>query len=316
MFRSRMGFELNTALFLQQAHADGCSFTRTATLGHQTLFLRYDAIRAHFPALDAVALDRERYADRLLREAFGAHEVTSFDASDFEGATVVHDMNRPIAAEWHGRFDAVIEMGSLEHIFNFPVAIENLMRITAVGGRLFIVTPANNHFGHGFYQFGTDLFYRLLCAANGFEIERAYAFEHRYFGPEMGACGPWHEARDPAVVGVRPIVIGENPMLLMIRARRIAVEAGVLTIPQQSDYSAMWKGHADSAPAPGPAPPPSGGLKAAARTFLQTRCSGLYHWITTARFRRLREGQRRTEHALGGSRCFRRTEMQGDSPVS
>ncbi len=308
-----MGFELNTALFLQQAHGDGCVFTRTATLGHQTLFLRYDSLRAHFPALDAVALDRERYADRLLREAFCAQEVTSFDASDFEGATVVHDMNRPIAAEWHGRFDAVIEMGSLEHIFHFPNAIENLMRMTAVGGRLFIVTPANNHFGHGFYQFGTDLFHRLLCPANGFEIERMYAFEHRYFGPEMGDCGPWFEVRDPAEVGTRPIIIGENPMLLMLRARRTAAEAGVLTTPQQSDYAVMWKGVEGGPPLP--ATPAPGGLKGSARNFLQTHCPGLYHCIVSARFRRLRERQRRAEQTLAGSPCFVPTKIRGDSPT-
>ncbi len=312
-----MGLELNTALFLKQAFADGCTFTRTATLGHQTLFLRWDAICEHFPKLDPVATERARYADQFLRDAFGCKEVTSFDASAFEDANVVHDMNLPIAPEWHDRFDAVLEMGSLEHIFNFPVAITNLMQMTSVGGSLFIITPANNHFGHGFYQFGSDLFYRLLCPANGFKIERMYAFEHRYFGPEMGNCGPWHEVRDPAEAGGRPIIIGENPMLMMIRARRIAADAGVLKIPQQSDYSAMWQKAEAAAPASAAAVagPARGGWKGAARSVLQRHFPKTYTWILSARFRRLREHQRRTEHSLAGSPGFKPTELRGDSPT-
>jgi hypothetical protein len=307
-----MGLELNTALFLKQAHAEGCSFAQTATLGHQTLFLRWEAVREHFPALAPDFGDR--YADRFLCEAFGCERVTSFDASDFEGATVMHDMNLPIAARWHGRFDAVIEMGSLEHIFHFPTAIANLMQMTRVGGRLFIVTPANNYLGHGFYQFGPDLFHRLLCAANGFAIERMYAFEHRYLGPEIGRCGPWYAVRDPAEVGARPIVLSADPMLLMIRARRTEARAGVVATPQQSDYAARWKG----APVPAAPAAPAMAAPAAAgkvRAFLQTHCGGLYARIMHARFRRHRERQRRTEFTLDGSPCFERTELRGDSPT-
>lgn len=310
-----MGLELNTALFLKQAHEDGCSFERTATLGHQTFFLRWDAMQTHFPALNPNA--GWRYADPFLEAAFGCKEVTSFDASDFEGASVVHDMNLPLPTAWHARFDAVIEMGSLEHIFNFPVAIHSLMQMTKVGGSLFIVTPSNNYLGHGFYQFGPDLFHRLLSAANGFKIERFYGFEHRYFGPEMGQSGPWYEVLDPAQVRARPIVISDNPMLLMIRARRVEAKIGPLVIPQQSDYSAMWQ-NAASGPTPAatsPSTPATGGWKVAARRILQTKFEGLYGKIMHERFRRHREKQRQSEHTLAGSPCFKRTELRGDSPA-
>ena len=38
------------------------------------------------------------------------------------------------------------------------------------GGVLYIATPANNHCGHGFYQFSPELFFSLLSPKNGFEI--------------------------------------------------------------------------------------------------------------------------------------------------
>jgi hypothetical protein len=47
----------------------------------------------------------------------------------------------------------VIETGSLDHIFNFPVAISNLMQMTRVGGSVFLTTVANNLCGHGFSGF-------------------------------------------------------------------------------------------------------------------------------------------------------------------
>lgn len=307
-----MGLELNTALFLKQAMADGCRFSDTATLGRQTFFLRGEAVSEHFPTLKNRAW--ERYAESFLRAAFDCETVTSFDASPYEQASVVHDMNLPVALEWHERFDAVLDIGSLEHIFHFPTAISNLMRMTKVGGRLFLTTPCNNHFGHGFYQFGPDLFFRLLSPANGFKIERMYVFEHRFFGPEMGCCGPWFAVRDPAQARCRPIVIGKNPMLLLVRARRVAAAAGVLAIPQQSDYSAMWTG-TPTAQSTGHAAG-AGRARGFAARFLKVYCAGLYRRIASARFRLLREGQRRTEHSLGNAQCFEKTKLRGDSPAS
>jgi hypothetical protein len=78
------------------------------------------------------------------------------DASPYEGADTIHDMNTPVPEAWHGRYDVVIDSGSLEDIFNFPVAIANLANMLRVGGTIFVTTPANNLMRHGFYQFSPD----------------------------------------------------------------------------------------------------------------------------------------------------------------
>jgi hypothetical protein len=54
------------------------------------------------------------------------------DASPYEGADTIHDMNTPVPEAWHGRYDVVIDSGSLEDIFNFPVAIANLANMLRV----------------------------------------------------------------------------------------------------------------------------------------------------------------------------------------
>lgn len=98
-----------------------------------------------------------------LARALGAGNVSSCDFSGYEKATLIHDLNVPIGPEWHERFDMVIDGGTLEHVFNFPVAIANCMNLVKTGGHLLLFSPSNNMCGHGFYQFSPELFFRVLA---------------------------------------------------------------------------------------------------------------------------------------------------------
>ncbi len=40
-----------------------------------------------------------------------------------------------------------------------------------LGGHFISVTFANNFLGHGFHQFSPELYFRVFCPANGFEVE-------------------------------------------------------------------------------------------------------------------------------------------------
>ena len=77
-------------------------------------------------------------------------------------------MNLPIGDDLKRKFSVVIDGGTLEHVFNFPVAIKNCMQMLDVGGHFFVHTMANNFMGHGFYQFSPELFYRVFSPENGF----------------------------------------------------------------------------------------------------------------------------------------------------
>ena len=121
---------------------------------------------------------KRRAVVETLFQSLGASSVDSMDNSDFEGARLVHDLNQPIPADWKGRYDAVIDGGTLEHVFNFPVALRNVMEMVQPGGRLFIHNCANNLCGHGFYQFSPELFFRVLSPANGFQMQHCVAVEY------------------------------------------------------------------------------------------------------------------------------------------
>jgi SAM-dependent methyltransferase len=104
---------------------------------------------------------------------FGA--VETLDISAFEGAGITHDMNEPIPAELFGEFDFILDGGTLEHVFNVPVAMENLFQMLRPGGRLIGVNPLNGAPGHGFYQFSPELVFGFWKRRCGCRVHRCLA---------------------------------------------------------------------------------------------------------------------------------------------
>jgi hypothetical protein len=234
-----MGIDWNTARFLVAARSSGVAFDRTATIGRHHIFVAPTEIDELFrefnvrPCVKQSGTSGSGFADELF-EALGAVVCTSIDASAYEGASELHDMNDPISDQFREGFDAVVDAGTLEHVFNFPTAIKNCMEMVRIGGHLLLQSPANNYFGHGFYQFSPELFYRLLSAENGFQVERMIAYE-AYAGSQ------WYEVIDPAQLGSRVELIGSRQrVLLLVRARRTHKCPILAKPPLQSDYVAAW----------------------------------------------------------------------------
>jgi len=238
-----VGIDRNLADFLLSARDNGVDFERVATLGRLNLFIDHRSLRTVFRRHGVHLTDAEiralrtangGYAEPFLR-CLRAQEIVSIDASCYEQASVIHDMNRPIGDELKRRFSVVLDGGTLEHVFNFPIAIQNCMELLKVGGHFFAHTMANNFMGHGFYQFSPELFYRVLSPENGFRVHRAVMFESRIGNPR------WYEAADPEEVGERVELINSRPTYLLIHAERIADVPIFATPPQQADYGALWK---------------------------------------------------------------------------
>jgi SAM-dependent methyltransferase len=256
-----MGVEYYTARFLLQARAERRVFGRTLTIGRQNFFVnrpRLEQLAREFGFNTLEFLKSASPADLVYIEPFFKHllqatEIESLDVSNYEGATHVHDMNQPIPEALKNSFDTVFEAGSLEHIFNLPVAIKNLMDALRPGGTLFIQTPANNYFGHGFYQFSPELFYRVLSPANGFKIERMHVFEH--FFPAHSFSTSLFAVSDPEKIRKRVQLVNKRPTLLLIEARKIENCPIFATTPQQSDYLPLWEKQSTPAGVPAIAQP-------------------------------------------------------------
>ena len=235
-----MAFEIHAVRFLLEAARDGVSFEHTLTLGRTALGVGRRRLQTAFQTAgrpldddDARALTADGYADAFLRR-LGAARIDSIDASDYEGATIVHDLNREVPADLDGRFSAVIDGGTLEHVFNVPVALASCVRLLRVGGRFLAMTPCNNYMGHGFYQFSPELFWRVFGDANGFEVERMFVCE-------MAPDAPWYTVADPAALGARVTLRNRRETQLLVQARKCRdVLPGALAV-QQSDYVATWR---------------------------------------------------------------------------
>lgn len=242
-----MGLAPHSIRFLVDSHRAGVSFERTLMVGRQNVFgspMVLDRVLRDAgllpPGDDPLGLRSHGlpWAEPVF-SALGASRIDSMDASDIERPTIVHDLNLPVPAELECSFDCVYDGGTLEHVFNLPVALRSCMAMVKVGGHLLLDTPANNLMGHGFYQFSPELYYSALSDANGFQVERVIAVED---GKR------WYEVRSPRDFGTRVELTNCRPVSLLVRARRIADVPIFAAPPQQSDYAALWSSSTDGPP--------------------------------------------------------------------
>ncbi len=242
-----MGLAFNEIKFLLWAKQGGVNFARTMMIGRQRLFLNAGWLQAAFSvfginqskgAVAAMLAAEGGYAEPFFRY-LGAQETSSIDASSYEGASHVLDMNRPIPEDLKGTFSVVLDGGSLEHVFNFPVAIKNCMEMVQLQGHFIGIIPCNNYLGHGFYQFSPELFFRIFTEANGFSLEKIIVYE-------TAPMARWYQVADPDALGERAEIRTRRRTLLIVQARRNAIKPLLATMPQQSDYVAVWHHPASS----------------------------------------------------------------------
>lgn len=230
-----MGLNRSSVAFLATTSRLGTSYETTLQLGRQWLaddLPLEKALRDGGVVRSVDAVERNGYAEGLLR-LLGAEVVDSLDASSWEGATVIHDLNKPLPAHLRRRYSAVLDGGTLEHVFEFPTALRSALDAVRPGGHFITVTPANNLAGHGFYQFSPELYFSFLPAA-GFEIQISL----------IRASHPgarWYRMSDPQQLRRRVDLSGVLfPQLLHLAARRVSVVELDDVVPQQSDYLAAW----------------------------------------------------------------------------
>ena len=236
-----MAIDIRSLQVLLDAHAKGVRFERVLMFGRQNLNVYPATLEAllaerNLPVEEVRTLKdlnpADVYAEPLFR-ALGAKEVVSIDASQYQGSSMVHDMNLPIPDIHKNSFDVVFDGGSLEHVFNAPVALKNCMEMVKVGGHLFIHTVANNCLGHGFYQFSPEFFFRSFSNANGFKIENVLVHP-------VGPFGKWYEVSDPVAINSRVELISFSPIYILAHGKKVAAAPIFSPMPQQSDLEIEW----------------------------------------------------------------------------
>ncbi|MGH6810896.1 MAG: hypothetical protein ACREDM_00650 [Methylocella sp.] len=228
-----MGIDIHVLNFLKFARRKQ-AFGRVATIGRQQITVPIDKLKS---ALNLKGyLNYGPYCEELLIGHFAATVVESFDNSDYEHATHIADMNKPLAVQ--NRYDTVLDGGCIEHIYNIPQALRNVSEICSAGGQILHVSPTNNFCGHGFWQVSPELFFTLYSEANGYR-------ETEVFLADLANEQFWYQVREPRE-GERANVTSSTPMYALVRTRRTKVFSH--DDVQQSDYVFAWKCNQKSSP--------------------------------------------------------------------
>jgi hypothetical protein len=179
------------------------------------------------------------FCERMLT-SFGFKNVDSIDFSDYEKASIIHDLNKPIPTDLK-KYDYILDGGTVEHIFNAPQVYENIFNLLEVNGIYVSIACNNNYSGHGFYQYSPDFYASIMQNKYGMELlELKLAKLHTE--PK-----DWHD-----VSVIHMDYNGRNifhfdtntPVYIVCVARKISNERASLILEPPMQYSyqeVLWK---------------------------------------------------------------------------
>jgi len=202
------------------------NFGKVLTIGRQEIILN-EHDKKLFGITDSQLKD-QKYIDNILLKQFNSLTVDSVDFSDFEKATIIADLNKPM--ERKNFFDTVIDFGTSEHVFNIAQCLQNISNLCKKDGIILHSLPANNNCGHGFWQFSPELFFSLYTKENGFSDTEIFLFN------STNKYNIWKIRKQP--VGNRLELSSDIPLFLLVKTKKIK-EITSQNV-NQSDYQFLW----------------------------------------------------------------------------
>ena len=146
---------------------------KVLSLSYPDILIRHEEIEKRF-GFKVEGLTNQNIRHRVkfeLPETFEVFEKlgASFECVDITkvtGREKIVDLNYPVDL---GKYDIVIDPGTLEHCFNIGQAMMNCAQAVKSGGRVFHISPVNM-VNHGFYNICPTLMHDFY-GQNGWEIE-------------------------------------------------------------------------------------------------------------------------------------------------
>lgn len=223
---------------------------RTLMLGRQSFGVNQRIVQKYDTVLEKNGYDLthedllqdDGFCETLMRK-LGFGEVESMDFSGYESAAIIHDLNRPVDASLEEKFDFIFDGGTIEHVFNVPVALDNVFRMLKVGGRFISANGFNGWPSHGIYQFTPELVWTYWTRNCECAVHDCRGIHKHPRGGNYQI-----EFKDPAVTGNRLRLRGkipEGPMYLYYEVERLA-DSAINNRVLQSDYETKWHTHTNA----------------------------------------------------------------------
>jgi hypothetical protein len=113
---------------------------------------------------------------------------------------ILHDLNDRIALDLHCNYDFVMDPGTLEHVFDQRICLENIADALKLGGTVCHLVPVYSYNG-GYYSINPNVLHDFY-GANGFDSLKAYIImwdRYRAYSRARTRC--YHY--DDAIMGSR-----------------------------------------------------------------------------------------------------------------
>ncbi len=244
-----MGLAIPALRFIIREHKRQ-PFTGTIlTLGRQCVYATYDELQRLFQAegihphpLPASmprttnipnwqqGPQQDYTSDEVFFTALTGQLPKTLDVSDYEGAELIWDLNKPVPPSWENMFGAIFDFGTLEHLFDTKEALYNINRMLKVGGRVIHMLPSSNYTEHGFYSFSPTFFYDYY-GTNKYGDLRCYIAEQSAWRTDHGPWNIWQWDRQRPSISIR----SRHQLVTFFCAQKQA-DSTVDHIPQQGEY--------------------------------------------------------------------------------
>jgi SAM-dependent methyltransferase len=124
---------------------------------------------------DAIALKHECISDETFFRMLGVQSVKAIDHSDYEGAEIILDLNKPIPLEYENTIDFLFGGSVCDNVFDPAMYLRNAARLLKPGGRLLDQNIASNHYHP--YAVLPPAWYFDYFVMNRFRDCKVYIFE-------------------------------------------------------------------------------------------------------------------------------------------
>ena len=102
--------------------------------------------------------------------------MSALDHSGYEGAEIIHDLNRPVPAHLENTADFILDGSTLDNLFSPATAIQSVARMLRPGGRFLSVNMQSFHSDS--YSLTNPYWFLDFFTVNGFADCRVYATTH------------------------------------------------------------------------------------------------------------------------------------------